>query len=71
MSDDASHFRARAAAERANAGASALDNVKDRSVRAARAWDAMAERADRVSAQRREREIEAAGRRMVPLDATE
>lgn len=48
-------YRAQAAKCRADADASALDNVRDRNLRAEAAWLEMAVRQDRVSASRRDR----------------
>ncbi len=62
MADDASTYRARAVTERANAAASSLENVRDRCKRAAAAWDQMADRAERVTTQRHEREAVTAQR---------
>ncbi|WBH17461.1 hypothetical protein [Sphingomonas radiodurans] len=56
MADDATMYRARAAAETANANGATLDNVRERSERAAKAWETMADRAERVATQRHERE---------------
>lgn len=63
MADDAVTYRARAAAETANANAATLDNVRERCERAARAWGVMADRAERVSTQRMEREAATAAQR--------
>ncbi|MDF2495663.1 hypothetical protein [Sphingomonas sp.] len=63
MADDAVTYRARAAVETANAQGATLDNVRERSERAARAWDAMADRAERVSTQRLQREAATAAQR--------
>ena len=60
MSDTPELYRNRAAMERANAAASALDNVRERCERAARAWEEMAERLERTSKLRGEREDAAA-----------
>ena len=49
-------YRGQAAKCRADADASTLDNVRDRNLRAEAAWLEMAQRQDRVSASRRERE---------------
>lgn len=66
MSDDATLFRSRAVSEQANADAATLANVRDRCTRSAKAWADMADRAERVTTQRREREREAnAGRAAV------
>ena len=56
MSNDSTFFRSRAVAERAIATDANLDNVRDRAERAARSWDAMADRAERTDVLRRERE---------------
>ena len=48
-------YRAQAAKCRADADASALDNVRDRNLRAEAAWLEMAVRQDRVTASRRDR----------------
>lgn len=62
MADDPTLFRARAAAEFANAEASTLDNVRDRCTRAAKAWTEMADRAERTLVQREQREAATAAR---------
>lgn len=63
MADDATVYRARAASEFANARDAKLDNVRDRCERAARAWETMADRAERVATQRHEREAATAAQR--------
>ena len=60
MSDTPELYRNRAAMERANAAASALDNVRVRCERAAMAWEEMDERLERTSKLRSEREDAAA-----------
>lgn len=62
MADDPVLFRARAAAEQANADSAQLDNVRDRCTRAAKAWTEMADRAERTLAQREQREAATAAR---------
>ena len=62
MADDPDFFRARAAAEHANAEAATLDNVRTRCERAERAWQIMAERAERTRTQRHAREAASAER---------
>ena len=62
MADDPTLFRARAAAEQANADAAQLDNVRDRCTRAANAWTEMADRAERTLAQRIQREAATAAK---------
>lgn len=57
---DSIHFRSRAELEYANAAAATLDNVRERSVRAAKAWEAMADRAEQTVALRERREAERA-----------
>jgi hypothetical protein len=47
MSSQFEFYRARALEARADAEAATLDNVKERCLRAASAWDAMAARAER------------------------
>ena len=56
MVDMPEFYRARAAAEHANAEAATLDNVRDRCERAEAAWTQMAERAERTQKQREARE---------------
>jgi hypothetical protein len=56
MADDAHFYRVRADAERANAEAATLDNVRERADRAARSWEAMADRAERTRVMRETRE---------------
>ena len=68
MTDDASMYRTRAAAERANADGAELANVRERSERAAKAWTDMAVRAERVTTQRQAREAERADAAMPPAD---
>lgn len=63
MSDDATNYRARAAAEIADGAGSPLANVRERSERSAAKWTEMADRADRVATSRRGREAEAEERR--------
>ncbi|MFS0772013.1 hypothetical protein [Sphingomonas sp. 1P08PE] len=53
---EATLFRARADAERANAESAVLGNVRERAERAANAWSAMAERAEQTLAARERRE---------------
>ncbi|TKD52098.1 hypothetical protein FBR43_04070 [Sphingomonas baiyangensis] len=61
MADNPDFYRARAAVEQANADAATLDNVRERCDRAAQAWTAMANRAERTRTQREAREA-ASGR---------
>lgn len=63
MADDATMYRARAENELANARDAKLDNVRERCERAAKAWEIMAERAERVATQRHEREAATAAQR--------
>lgn len=62
MADNPEFYRARAVEERANAAAATLDNVRDRCERAARTWEAMADRASRTNTARAEREAQSAER---------
>jgi hypothetical protein len=56
MSTHEEFYRTRAAEARAEAGAARLDNVRDRNLRAAAAWDVMADRAARTDRLRAEHE---------------
>ncbi len=56
MAETSEIYRNRAASERANAAAAGLDNVRERCERAAHAWEVMADRLDRTTALRTERE---------------
>lgn len=56
MSTNADFYRARAAEARRDAEASALANVRDRCLRAAAAWEVMADRAIRTDRLRAEQE---------------
>lgn len=53
---EATLYRARAEQEFANAAAASLDNVRERSERAAKAWTVMADRAEHTLAMRESRE---------------
>ena len=52
--------RARALDARADAASATLDNVRERSLRAAHAWEVMADRAERTARMRERREAEKA-----------
>ncbi len=54
-------YLARAVEARAEAAGSKLDNVRDRALRSAAAWEAMAERAGQIAQARETREAEKAG----------
>ncbi len=54
-------YLARAVEARAEAAGSKLDNVRERALRSAAAWDAMAERAAEIAQARETREAEKAG----------
>jgi hypothetical protein len=60
MSSQHDFYRARALEARADADAAALDNVRDRCLRAAAAWEAMAARAHRSDTFRAKQEAEKA-----------
>jgi hypothetical protein len=62
MSAQSEFYRARAIDARADADAASLDNVKERCLRAAAAWETMADRADRTSKMRDRQEAEKAER---------
>lgn len=64
MTDDATLFRARAAAETTAAADTSLENVRDRALRSAKAWTDMAVRAERAVAQRDERQAASAAARL-------
>jgi hypothetical protein len=55
MSRDSEFFRANAAEASAQADAATLDNVRDRCLRSAAAWSAMAERSERIEQARNAR----------------
>lgn len=56
MSTSADFYRTRAAEARADADAAQLANVRDRCLRAAEAWEVMADRAERGDRHRAEEE---------------
>ena len=56
MADNPNFYRARAAEQHAAADEATLDNVRERCTRAARAWETMADRAERTETMRHERE---------------
>jgi DNA-binding transcriptional regulator YdaS (Cro superfamily) len=58
MSSQLEFYQARAAEARADAEAATLDNVRDRCLRAAEAWDALAARAHRGDAMRARQEAD-------------
>jgi hypothetical protein len=58
MSSQLDFYLARAGEARADAEAATLDNVRDRCLRAAAAWDAMAARAQRSDTHRARLEAE-------------
>jgi hypothetical protein len=60
MTDDPILFRARAAAEQANADGATLANVRERCQRAADSWAKMADRAERTQALRAARAVQPA-----------
>lgn len=66
MSSQLDFYRARAAEARADAESATLDNVRDRCLRAAAAWDAMAARAERSDTHRARIEAEKAAAAPTP-----
>ncbi|HYG30435.1 MAG TPA: hypothetical protein VD887_09490 [Allosphingosinicella sp.] len=62
MSAQSDFYRARAIDARADAEAALLDNVRERCLRAAAAWESMADRAARTSKMRDKQEAEKAER---------
>ncbi|HEX8192194.1 MAG TPA: hypothetical protein VF552_04775 [Allosphingosinicella sp.] len=65
MTVQSDFYRARAADARADAEAASLDNVRDRCLRAAAAWEVMADRASRTGKMRERQEAEKAERQLV------
>jgi hypothetical protein len=61
MSAQAEFYSARASEARTDAAAANLDNVRDRCLRAAEAWEAMAARAHRSDVMRERQAAEKAG----------
>jgi hypothetical protein len=66
MAQQEEFYAARAAEAMAEANAATLDNVRDRALRSAAAWEAMASRAAGVSLARETRDAEKAS--VVPID---
>lgn len=62
MSTEAQTFRARAEEAAALAARSELSNVRERHLRSQAAWEAMADRSERVATQRAHNEAEKAAR---------
>ena len=56
MADNPQFYRARAAEQHEAASEATLDNVRERCSRAAKAWETMADRAERTETMRHERE---------------
>ena len=68
MSVQHDFYVARASEARADAEAATLDNVRDRCLRAAAAWDAMAARAHRSDNFRAKQEAEKSQAALIQLD---
>jgi hypothetical protein len=66
MTVQSDFYRARALEARADADKAALDNVRDRCLRAAAAWENMADRAARTGKMRERLEAEKAERNTLP-----
>jgi hypothetical protein len=66
MSSQHDFYTARAADARSDADAATLDNVRDRCIRAAEAWEAMAARAHRSDVFRAKQEAEKAALAATP-----
>lgn len=62
MTAQSDFYRARAIEARTDADAASLDNVRERCLRSALAWDAMADRAARTGRMRERQEAEKAER---------
>lgn len=60
MADTPTFYRARAAEQHLAADEATLANVRERCERAAKAWETMADRAERTDAMRQQREGRAA-----------
>ena len=56
MADTPHFYRARAAEQHAAADEATLDNVRERCTRAAKAWEVMADRAERTETMRNARD---------------
>ena len=69
MSTNEQFYRTRAAEARADAEAARLDNVRDRCLRSAEAWESMADRASRTERLRLETEARKAAEAMPVLAA--
>ena len=67
MTAQSDFYRARAVDARADAEAALLDNVRERCLRAAAAWDDMADRAARTGKMRARLEAEKAERLAAPV----
>ena len=65
MTAQSDFYRARAVDARADAEAALLDNVRDRCLRSAAAWDNMADRAARTGKMRERQEAEKAAARLL------
>jgi len=57
MVDNPGHYRTRAETERANAATATLDNVRDRCIRSALAWEELAERYEKMRLEQAKREL--------------
>ena len=70
MSTHYQFYRERAAEARRDAGQTSLDNVRDRCLRAAAAWDQMAARVERTDRMRAEAEAKkaAAAAALTPVE---
>ena len=64
MTAQSDFYRARAIDARADADAASLDNVKERCIRSAEAWESMADRAARTGRMRERQEAEKAERQL-------
>ena len=70
MSTNEQFYRTRAAEARADADKAGLDNVRDRCIRSAEAWETMADRARRTERLRLETEARKAAEAMPVLSAS-
>jgi hypothetical protein len=69
MTAQSEFYRARALEARADADAASLDNVRERCLRSAVAWEGMADRAARTGRMRERQEAEKAERQSAAVSA--
>ena len=67
MANDAAHYRGLAARAHCEADEATLDNVRDRALRSAAAFETMAQQHERTAKRRAEREEASAGKSAIAL----